>query len=405
MGCRYALLHFPCIRWLRGICPNCVQTYALIAGYKLPFAAVNDAVNNLVANTTGTPATVNGTFSPSQRTHGSGTKGSPFDQQFVLVTTGDQNAVAAVTAASLEAGLPPGIVNADAIPDPEAVGMDPFGIGLGHTVYVWLFRIAMCEDPAACQRYRQAQWPVYRITPKEAQAPGPVPYPLPTFKHRGTGTTENYLAKSLLDLEAAAAALYGHYSSQRVRAVLSPLEFDGIACIRQGTQCLGATRDALYNDGSEPLRGATQGVFPAPNTTFHLSDDPTDFVVLLGVIHTFTKPQPKASYTAIALYDIDKEMAVVGATDAALQGSATAFLPHDPNAGSLYVARFARNCNALQLPFKEVCLDVPSPPTFPGLPPTANASVVERAYMEPATTVGPAASEILPPILLQYRPR
>jgi hypothetical protein len=73
--------------------------------------------------------------------------------------------------------------------------------------------------------------------------------------------------------------------------------------IQEGSDCLGDTRDAVYMDGDEPL-AITPAVccvfgFLRKGPSFQLSDDPNDFLVVVGVTHSRT-PKPLATYINLA---------------------------------------------------------------------------------------------------------
>jgi len=78
--------------------------------------------------------------------------------------------------------------------------------------------------------------------------------------------------------------------------VLDPLYIEGIQCIQQDIDCLGDTRDAAYMDGTEPLmvqsfttkERRSPAVKPKNGPQFILTDNPNDFAIIIGVIHTMT---------------------------------------------------------------------------------------------------------------------
>jgi len=286
------------------------------------------------------------------------------------------------------------------------------GKGFGYSVFANLFRLALCENNTECDEYTNKEWPVLRISPNTDQ---PVlPFPLPELKKRGTGTNENWLLPSYLNLVAQAKQYYAKISSLAFNGSLPPLFIDGRTCIRQHEDCLGDTRDALYMDGDEPLlhsKHSQRVLQDAYNNLiikkkevsitpkgpdFLLTSQTGDFLVVIGVIHTLTN---KATYTNIAVYNIAAEMGVGAVIDDKLQGTANMLIPNDPNNKYFYVQIFARDNTCKD--HGSNCFAVPV--DFPGVPLNERLSFVERAYIEKETTVGPDGNELIAPTVLHYK--
>lgn len=177
-------------------------------------------------------------------------------------------------------------------------------------------------------------------------------------------------------------------------------------------------RDAAYIDGNEVLDGpyptllrslfrdfssTTPASSPQrlhPNgPSFLLSDDPSDFLLVIGVSHTNVG---KATYSNLVVYNVPKEMGVLDVSDRALNNSAVEYLPGEPLTTSslFYVWKFARACGAEE---KHYCSVVPT--EFPGVPLYTQLTFVERAYMQRETAVGPDVNTLLPPVILHYNHR
>jgi hypothetical protein len=156
-----------------------IQSYVMVSNSTMVFAGIGDPINQLSINTSAQP--------------GEG----PFSEETAVITTADQNLEEYLRKALTDLGAG-GRINTDALPDPAAIGIDPMGgsaIGkgsvAGHAIFSTLFRVAACEDEAACAGYTSSVWPVLRITPTVPRTPRLYPYP--TFKRRGTGTNEAHL--------------------------------------------------------------------------------------------------------------------------------------------------------------------------------------------------------------------
>ncbi len=106
----------------------------------------------------------------------------------------------------------------------------------------------------------------------------------------------------------------------------------------------------------------------------------------------------KATYHSISAYGNDRLNGLVTLTHRSFTGSAAKYLPNDPNANKLYVAKVARHCSADET---DPCMEIPAGGcpvddlTNYGSPADAKLFLVIRAYVDPATNVGPSPEEIL----------
>eukprot|EP01012_Entosiphon_sulcatum_P008004 TRINITY_DN14212_c2_g1_i1.p1 TRINITY_DN14212_c2_g1~~TRINITY_DN14212_c2_g1_i1.p1 ORF type:complete len:246 (+),score=42.43 TRINITY_DN14212_c2_g1_i1:99-836(+) len=218
---------------------------------------------------------------------------------------------------------------------------------------------------------------------------------------RGTGQTEGFLAAGLLDLVAAVMRSLNATHRFVSRDDLLALPLDGRDCIRNHSHCIGATRDSLYFDGTEPLfqghHGRRLGIHNVSPQYVMTKDD---VLVVCGVIHTRTG---KATYVNVAPYFVEQELATGAVVDTKLEGSAAQYLRVPPSSASgavdvdsLYAYTFQRDCGS-----QPYCYSVPYR-GFPSIPLKANMTFVERVYLEPATRVGPLYTELQHPIVLHY---
>eukprot|EP00048_Salpingoeca_helianthica_P002285 m.56114 g.56114 ORF g.56114 m.56114 type:complete len:473 (-) comp12015_c1_seq2:218-1636(-) len=344
------------------------QTYAFMSHDRILFASMGDSINFLNINVTNSS--------------------DPFDKEVLIVTTGDQRAAANVFSTfSAHAQVSRESMNVDVIPDAVALGIEPIGYGLNHTIFNTLFRVALCDNAAACASYMNHNWTVLRVRP--LNSPTPTFYPLKPERERWTGVTEDSLETPLQTLLQNVRTQFLKPGSHvdEVRRIY-PLFLEGRTCIKQLTNCLGDTRDAVYMDGDEPLNPA-----PRNQGSFLLTDSPNDFLVVVGVLHA-SAPMKLATYTNLAVYLPSKAMGVLAVVDKDLVGSSQ---PYPGGGPYYYVAKFARHCNG-----EKYCTEVPT--TFPGVPLASNLTFTERAYVNPATQVGADPRALQAPYVIHYVP-
>jgi hypothetical protein len=348
------------------------------------FASIGDSVNSL-------------------RWNSSAGGDAPFSRMTGVITSGDATTDAAIRAAFVSAGVSDGVLNSDVISDTRALGTDPLGFGLGSATWSTLWRLALCDDSDECDQWMGAPQALLRVTPRAEVPHTTVAWPLTTERVRATGRNENSLNDTLNALIERVAAAWTNVSVLQSTAALAPLPLEGRTCIATLTNCLGDTRDAAYLDGDEPLRSSTPGIQPA-GPSWVLTADPSDFLMVVGVLHNLVDP-PMATYTNVATYDVAKSMGVTAMDNTKMAGSARPYFGFAGDADAsdpidmLYAIRVSRSCG----PSEPYCLSVPTdPPTFPGIPLTAALTLVERAYVNPQTLVGPDPTELLPPTVLHF---
>jgi len=336
----------------------------------------------------------------------------------MVITSGDQNVVGLVQKVFSQAGFPLDAMNVDIIGNTSAMGLQPLGLGIGHTIWSFLYRIALCQNTTACTAYQNEldEWGVLRVTPNKRKSA--LPFPLPALRPRDESTNESALNASLTALVHAVTAHYSTIAPLQSEDPLLPLIIEGRTCIAELTNCIGATRDAAYIDGDEPLLLATmaeesslvrrlRASSPVPlsplsrvgtpllnphGPSYILSDDPLDFIVVCGVIHSLYNGE--ATYSNLAVYDVDKQMGVGAVIDEQEQGSAFPFL-NSTDAQFLYVQMWKRNCTG-----ETHCFEVPT--KFPGVPLKKKLSFTERAYLQPVSKVGPDPQLLLPPVVMHF---
>jgi hypothetical protein len=332
-----------------GFTPYLMDRYDDGSGARVPlFASLGDTVNNLSMTTAG----------------------GAFDERTAIVVAANQHTLDRVREALLAAGHPAEAVNVVVLPASRCV----FGLDQNADTFGMMLRVAVPEDPAALDRYYEAPpVEVLRATPAVPEEVTPLPEPV--IRDRGTGTAED-LRAAVDDLEAALRAAVGAFSPSATitdvpTAAAFPAVFNGFSCIDRMSFCGGDNRDALYMGTGD--------------SAFRIGPG---YLIAFGVNHQATG---KASYSNAVVQYVENAMGVVALDSTQMSGTADAYLPSHPDVDLLYAVAFARDCDAVPL---TSCVEVPSD-GCPLLPADAEANVVFRAYLEPATRTGPDLREIV----------
>ncbi len=305
----------------------------------------------------------------------------PFDEDIVLVTTADSQVFQDIRAAVLEAGVAESLINLQVIP----LAVPEYKLNMSWEedadIFGWVWRAAVFSDQAAADRFLktgEAPVKILRVTPNVPRTA--IPLPVPELIPRGNGVTEESLLPGLQAAleELGAAIREQHPGVVAINASTTALELTGSECIVDGTNCWGDNRDAAYYRNITGRR---------------LGDD--DYFIVFGVNH---EAAGKAIYSNISIYYLEMLLGIDAITSQELAGSTHAYLPEDSAfRDDLYVVEVRRDCEGA--PY---CLEVPLLEkdengliVTPGLPEDATAVFVERAYVDPATGVGPAPEELL----------
>ncbi len=325
----------------------------------LLYASVGDTLNDLVISTSGTP---------------NGAPGDAFAKDTVIVAAANATVEQRVRDALGRAGYDASIVNTIVLPEATLhLGLDD----TADTLQV-LERVALFADEAAGKAYVASPGgTVLRLTPTTPVAPNPLASPPP--RPRGTKTTEASLQTSLTALRQAILARYAGLTATDLnvseRTPYQSGQF-GPYCIAQSVNCNGDNRDTIY-PVSDP---------------FYLAQA-TSFVVMFGVNHAASG---KATYSSFSVYDAKREMGVAAVDSRSMKGSASAYVPNDPNVDLLYAWKIARSCQN-----EPSCLEIPT--GCPGIAQTDPAFLAARAYLEPPTKTGPDPAEVLMDGAIQFR--
>ena len=311
--------------------------------------------------------------------HTSGPNGDPFGRGFVVIATPNRALDRQVRTVLAARGVSPSVMNTLVIPSRLPLRM---GLGADADDFVLFYRVAGFANASSGAQYLAGSpGLVLRLTP--SRAGGGDPFPTPRRRVRGTGVSEERLLPGLTgamrQLERSVRAR--HTTMEVKRLVTIPATFlRGDFCIEKGFNCLGDVSDTTYTIGALGAK---------------LEDRPDEFILVLGVNHALLG---KASYVSLAPYNLKRLLGVDAVNDGELVGSARAYIPASPYRDVLYAYKISRNCNG-----DPDCLEVGE--DFPGVPLGDPISVVERAYLEPATGIGPSYEEVIPPVFLHVRPR
>jgi hypothetical protein len=324
---------------------------------KWVWTSFNDPLNNLTIKTSGTP---------------NGARGNPFNQDFILIITADKGTDQRIRSAAVSAGYSEDIINTYVIPS----SMVKLGTGPEFDTMVFGHRMSLFADEKAGQAYVNAISAGMVVTPKSQAVD---PFPAPELRIRGTGKTEVDLQPALEDLRKAILAKYSNLAADEFEtSVWLPESYDAV---QRELYVAGESRDTTY------LRC----------DTLTLGDNPDEFIIVYGVNHAASG---KATYSNCNFYGEAGWNGVAGIHSTEYTGSAQEYLPGNPLAKYLYVCKFARSCGP-----EKTCVEVPTGPEAHGVALDEPAFIAFRAYMEPATRVGPAYSELLYDQVIKFSPR
>jgi hypothetical protein len=320
------------------------------------FASLGDTLNNHVIRTDGTA---------------NGSPKDPYNQDVIVVSTADRGVDARVRASALAAGFSPNILNTDVIPS----SVVKLGKGRDFDSFVFLNRLTVPEKGHEQELTDYMQNPgmtVLHLSRPYAATPLD-PFPTPELRVRGTGMSEADLMPALDGLRKSILDKYPGYTATEFTTRVWITEWlDGI---QRKKNVLGETRDTSYLQTT---------------ADFKLADDPDEFLIIYGVNH---QAAGKATYSSFSVYQKEKDLGIKGLNSPDFAENSIDAIPKNEYAPYLYACKVARNCGndprciPIELPDDfQPCTEVDlSKELFVGF----------RAYLEPATAVGPNPSELL----------
>jgi hypothetical protein len=345
------------------------------------FADLTDALNDLTISTEGTP---------------NGAEGNSFDKNTVIVSTADRGIDKRVRAAAMSAGYSPAIMNTYVMPFPIL----KMGLEDDSDTFNFFIRPSIFKDQQAGDAYiKNTPAVVLRLTPKEPASLDP--YGVPELRVRGTGKTEHSLIPALNELRNAILARYSDLEATDLE--ICEWVPEGYESIQRGINVVGPTRDALYLwTGGQlqfypPCPSLLTGQAERASKSFTLADDPNEFVIVYGVNH---EAYGKAALSLFVVYGADIWNGVGGVSSDQYSGTADEYLPGNPNAKYFYAYKIGRRCDGKN------CYRVPGPGLKAhGIELDQPTAIAFRVFLEPATKVGPAKSEILWDRAIKFSPR
>lgn len=327
--------------------------YSDIARQFKIFGALGDTINSL-------------TVSTECRSAG------PFNQPMIIVTTADRGIFDRIKTAAAAAGYPAEIINLDLLPS----GILTQGLTYESDTFSFLARTAMPIDLDGFENYKiDPGCRVFRLTPNSATTLDP--YPLPTLKPRGTGSSEAWLQSAVDDLRAAILDAFPASSYETTELTTEIWLPETLDFLTTRQDLIGESRDTPYFRTNLASR-------------FTLADDPNEFLIVYGVNHMKTG---KCTYSNFIVYGEKYLNGVASVASTLFEGSADVYIPGHAQANYLYAWKVARSVDG-----SAHCLAVPFGPQRNGWGTDANDQygfVGFRAYLEPSTTVGAKWEELI----------
>lgn len=345
---------------------------------------------------------------------------SPYQAPLNLLLTFDHKSEAAVKGA-MEASESGAIVNT--LRFPGAILNQ--GVSSGkEDEFLNVLRVEGIQDAAERDAfYADNKYEIYRITPSEdfrvAHSDKFESFN-GKMRTRWTGISESVqgavsnaqLASGLKELKAAVIQTHRHLLDYVSVPFKSFVNDSGYECLEDGSRCQGDCRDTIYAKATllpqELICNMTH--FPCkPSRNSQLTTDPTDALYMVGVNHRMTN---QSLYSSLTAYNFPKlasgqlihngtKSYTIMETAEALAGSATAYLPDHPAAPFLYVVKVARSCAGSD----GLCYELVSKSDGGELviDPTQPVVFIERMYIHPGTSSGPAVEETILPWMIHFK--
>lgn len=363
----FSLLHYVYDRYHENYTfPDCVdsdgnvRTTPLSAWNRLPiFASLGDPINNMTVKVTG----------------GSD---APFDKHVVVIIASDQGVEKKIRHTLLRSGFPNHIINTLVVsPNLIRLGVEEESDTL---FYTWRLH---SELTSALTSYMDSPGRIFRVSPEQAIPSSEIiPLEMPKLRVRGTGTDEMDLLPMVDALGEAIIAQYPEYDAVSIGIAPWP---EGYHCIENEQSCLADNRDdaafaSAFNIFTLELLQDTK-----------LSSD--TFYVAYGINHQKTG---KAVYSGVSLVDWRNKVSPVSFKNSQMPGSVDSYLDSQidsSTADKLYAWKIARpgSCSDDD-PY---CQEIVNDDCTNGVDDEDQIAFIFRAYLEPATAIGPATNEVI----------
>jgi hypothetical protein len=294
--------------------------------------------------------------------------GAAWDRQRFFIITSDARLGRDLSEALLRAGVPDRRHIFTAAVPPSLARL---GLASAADDFMTVIRYAMPNDAAAGEQWRQ-QLPlaIFRVrdnTPSHLAEP----YAMPAREKR-TARSELSLKGDVEDLVAAVKRKWGQTAAHdsQFYSLLQAVDLIGEHCLARPMNCLGDTPDADYQVSQ------TVGV------------DSGEVLAVVGTLGTATG---NATYSSLSINRLPELVGTSNLSDEDLAGTASAFSSMVGNTDKLYLKYFARDCKNLQN-----CHQV----TEQMVPRGDSLKVVQRNYVVPGSTRGPAPDRVVNPRLI-----
>lgn len=348
--------------------------------------------------------------------------GPPFGKNTMVIFAADQNVYNQVAALAQQAGYPAWMINPYVLPSGLLV-LDNPDPNLNDSLVI-IVRNANFTNPEEGKAYlaNDQYAKVFRITPKKGLL-APLPFPTPRMKDRNwlpeTSLVPGDLMAALTRLEAAIVKKHAAYPQKRMLQSMRWFK-DSREVLEARTGTLLARTFVAGESSDTPyLRSAVDG----KEANFLLGND--DLVVVYGVNHAATG---LATYSSFGVYGdwVTKSVTdvsqcapatygyAIGCNDKMWSGvasmtsdsvyfktSAEQYLPDEPLAKYLYAIKLVRTRPTDETANFSVVVDA-KPPTdsldkgpATYIPLDQPLMVGYRAYVNPATGVGPSYTDIV----------
>lgn len=311
------------------------------------YASLGDAIS--LARLKKEPAYMNGVFS----------------KPIIIIFTADLNADAQARTALTTAGYPEDIIHTLVIPHT----LVNLGLESETDTLTTLHRVAFFTNQEEGDAYMNSTpGVVYRLTPENEEEPSFIE--IPDLIPRGNGDVHELdLMDDLKELRQAIIDRYDGYQADDMETKI--WIFEGYDAIQRGIDALGDIRDTVYLNTTNTILGDKTG----------------ECIIVYGVNHVATG---KATYANFGLYGLAALNGIQGVSNHDYSGTAEEYLPGNPNAQYLYVAKISREEDGN--PSTSV---IPSGVGAHGVEPDEPCFIGFRVYVEPETSVGPAWNEIV----------
>ncbi|MBN1351286.1 T9SS type A sorting domain-containing protein [candidate division KSB1 bacterium] len=297
-----------------------------------------------------------------------------FNRFFMLISAADRNITETIRSSAIALGINEDDIYVDVIPgNTMQMGLDEKA-----DFFNFFHRAVLFNDPAEEDQFtNNPPLEFLRITPNVAVTPDYLP--IPELRPRGTGSTEFHLNDGLEQLRQQIINRY-IADCDTINLVSYQWIPEGYEAIETRFNARGENRDALY------LRTAL----------FQFQEH--DIIIVFGVNHAKTN---KATYCNAGILGAPALNGLGGVNNLEFQGTAQEFLADSILADNFYVWKFARTA----IDERTYVIPPDSNHDYTGIDYGALALMIFRSYVEPATRVGPLASELIMDRAILFRPK